>query len=385
MDSTAPQDAPVSEATLLLLGPMFAGSLMAFLLFGISIMQLYRYSMANNRDHLAIKLSVYIVFLLDVFQAIVVAAQGWYTMLSGWGRPVALIQLNWTFGAVPAVTGIVAAWVQIFYAWRIYKLSQWNVLPAFIVAVALMQCAAALSITVGIPSLGDVTDLHIMYRRTIVWLGGAFAADVIIAVVMLFLLLSVRRSKFAHTQRIINRLIRLTVETGVVTATCALMELIMFQVIPTTNLHLFFAAMLAKIYYNALMTSLNSRRSGERQTDPEYAGVTSSQLSSTFQIGSNNPLSKASNGKQNHNVFRSFTTSAGSGIASGTTTMGDSTVVHISTEREVDADSYSADLKPTDVFKGDGYNHHDPDVLPMTRIVNAKMDSRNTPTPASGF
>ncbi|KAI0683734.1 hypothetical protein BC835DRAFT_1423012 [Cytidiella melzeri] len=338
---------------------------MAFLLFGISIMQLYQYSMTSNRDHLSIRVSVYTVFLLDIFQSIVVAAQGWYALGLGWGRPLALLQLNWTFGTVPAITGIVAAWVQIFYAWRIYKLSQWIFLPGFIVAAALMQCAGALSITVGvgtfvtavpntydstkyhftqIPSLSDVTDLHLLYRRTIVWLGGAFAADIIIAVVMVYLLLSVRRSKFAHTQRVINRLIRLTVETGVVTATCAFMELIMFQVLPTTNLHLFFAAMLAKIYYNALMTSLNSRRTEERLTD---TNAISSTTSSTFQT--------KRTGK--HNPFSSFTTSGG-------TTMGDSTVVHISTDQEVD-DTYSTDLKTKGVYKED---MHPANAIPMANI-----------------
>ena len=37
-----------------------------------------------------------------------------------------------------------------FYAWRIYKIGEWRILPAFIVAIALMQCAAAISITVGV-------------------------------------------------------------------------------------------------------------------------------------------------------------------------------------------------------------------------------------------
>lgn len=52
-------------------------------------------------------------------------------------------------------------------------------------------------------------------------------------------LFTVRRNKLHGTQLVINRLIRATVETGVVTAACALVELIMFEVLPNTNLHLF--------------------------------------------------------------------------------------------------------------------------------------------------
>jgi hypothetical protein len=101
----------------------------------------------------------------------------------------------------------VAAWVQIFYAWRIYMLSKWKALPLLIIAIALMQMSATIAIGVGvsiclclvpfnimlivfgtpqIPLLQDVTQLHVYYKRTIVWLGGAAAADVIIAITMLY-------------------------------------------------------------------------------------------------------------------------------------------------------------------------------------------------------
>jgi hypothetical protein len=44
----------------------------------------------------------------------------------------------------------VAAWVQIFYAWRIYMLSKWKAIPLFIIAIALMQMTAAIAVAVGV-------------------------------------------------------------------------------------------------------------------------------------------------------------------------------------------------------------------------------------------
>lgn len=132
------------------------------------------YSLYYTRDSLPIKITVYGVFLLDVFQSLTVAVLGYYELCSGWGRPLKLLELNWTFSAVPFVTGLgeqpssifvrlhgmltysttlVAAWVQGFYAWRIYKIGEWKILPALIIAIALMQFSAALSIAIGVSQL----------------------------------------------------------------------------------------------------------------------------------------------------------------------------------------------------------------------------------------
>jgi hypothetical protein len=54
----------------------------------------------------------------------------------------------------------VAAWVQGFYAWRIFKIGQWTILPAFILAIALMQCAGALSITIGVSNARALVSVN---------------------------------------------------------------------------------------------------------------------------------------------------------------------------------------------------------------------------------
>ncbi|KAI0085564.1 hypothetical protein BDY19DRAFT_441593 [Irpex rosettiformis] len=357
MTDQLPPDVPVSSDTLLLLGPVYAGTLVSFLLFGISTMQLYNYSSHYTRDAWPIKVTVYGIYLLDIFQSLTFAVLGYYLLVSGWGRPRTLLLLNWTFAAVPFVTGVVAAWVQVFYAWRIYMIGQWKSLPVLIIAIALMQCSGAISITVGVPSLADVTGLHLLYRRTIVWLGGAAAADVIIAVTMLYLLFAVRRSKFERTKRVINQLIKLTVETGVVTATSALLELIMFQILPNTNMHIFFAAMLAKVYSNALMTSLNSRPVSSRTRGDLESGGTTEQPYSEYASYTNPPSKRA---VDRQDPLKSFTTSS-------TATNVPPTVVHISTDREVeyndDGGSFKNDVKPDAVL-----DPPESDAYPMSRM-----------------
>jgi len=108
--------------------------------------------------------------------------------------------------------------------------------------------------------LGDIAMFHIIYGSAATWLAGSAACDLLIAVSMVFLLSSARKRSFSErTERMITRLIRMTVETGVVTATAAILDLAFFLGTPENNLHLLMALILSKLYTNTLYASLNSR------------------------------------------------------------------------------------------------------------------------------
>ena len=89
------------------------------------------------------------------------AAVGWQVLVSGWGRPINLQFPGWSFAATPFVSGIsqssllchvtleeglvtyvcvswflVSASVQTFYAWRIWRLGRWRVVPLAIIIVS---------------------------------------------------------------------------------------------------------------------------------------------------------------------------------------------------------------------------------------------------------
>ncbi|KAF5343942.1 hypothetical protein D9756_005762 [Leucocoprinus leucothites] len=260
-------DAPVPQETIFTIGPTLVGSLISYCVLGISIMQLYLYHLYFPNDQRWIKTLVYTVVALDVFQSVVVAENCWHSLVSGWGREEDLLFPGWSFIALPIVSGTVALMVQSFYAWRIYLLGKWKIVPGVIIFFGMASCAGACAISFGFIPLKDLRLLHKpnMTARTYVWLGGAALTDVIISLSMLYLLFGARQSKFGRTQRLINRLIRLTIETGVVTATTASLELILFLTLPSTNsMHLVPALNLCKVYANALLASLNSRATNSK-------------------------------------------------------------------------------------------------------------------------
>ncbi|TFK91950.1 hypothetical protein K466DRAFT_481589 [Polyporus arcularius HHB13444] len=270
-----PSQPPVSPEILLRIGPILIGALLSWMLFGISTVQLYIYHVSFPRDRKAIVWSVYTIFALDVFQSIVVASEAWQTLCAGWGRPVNLQFPGWTFTGLPIVSSVVSVWVQLFYAWRIYQLGKWRVVPIIIIITALAQAGGACAIAISFIWLKDIERLHDtnMFARTIVWLGGGAITDMTIMSSMCYLLYSVkqRTKAFERSGLMVNRLIRLTVETGCACALSAVLELAFFLGMPETNIHLILSLTVCSVYSNTLMTSLNSRaKLGGRGS--EYSG-----------------------------------------------------------------------------------------------------------------
>ncbi|KAI0762257.1 hypothetical protein C8Q74DRAFT_1371343 [Fomes fomentarius] len=322
-----PDEPSVSHDTLLIVGPVLFGALASWMLFGISVVQLYIYYIFFPNDRIGIKALVYWVFILDIFLTVVAAGMGWHILAAGWGRQHNLVEPGWTFSAIAAGDGIIAMTVQFFYAWRIWVIKGWRVVPAMIVLIAVAQGACAISIAAGIPPLHDIALLaKIFYPRTTVWLAGGAIVDILIAACMVHVLSTAKKNSTAlnRADRTINRLIALSVETGSLSAATAILELIFFLAPTTknTNLHILCSLVLGKIYSTAMMTSLNSRIDAETHNS---RGGASTHHTSSSGVGTN--------------TFRGQTTSIRSHGPSAP-------VVQIVQHTEVYGDDYSGKDQP---------------------------------------
>ncbi|PPQ90247.1 hypothetical protein CVT25_013006 [Psilocybe cyanescens] len=96
-----------------------------------------------------------------------------------------------------------------------------------------------------------------------VWLAGDAVCDILIAISTVTILVrAIKSSHFRNTDTTLRRLIRLSVETGLITASGATVELILWQAEKFLNYHYIFFLVLGKLYSNAMMAALNSRSQG---------------------------------------------------------------------------------------------------------------------------
>ncbi|KAG8927506.1 hypothetical protein FRC03_011812 [Tulasnella sp. 419] len=242
----------------LLAGPMLLGGFFNWGLYGILCLQTYIYYLSFPNDSRNFKIVVYFLFICDTIQTIMSTHNAWYFLSSGWGDTYVLTHPGWSWIAVPLFTGIVSAVVQLFFGWRIWKLSGSYILSGVVVVLALIQSTAAIVSGVWFELLEDTTKVGVLRPPAIVWLAGSAIVDVIITA-SLVTYLARSSTGFTDTDDIIAKLIRMTVETGACTTTAAILELVLFLVYQTTNLYMIPALPLAKLYTNTLLASLNSR------------------------------------------------------------------------------------------------------------------------------
>lgn len=247
-------------------GPMLIGTVLNILLYGISVTQTYMYYSSGARDKMWIKAFVYILFLADTVQVIFTIVYVYISTIIHFGDFEYLQTGDWIFATDPAITGIIGGCVQAFFAWRVKVLTGSWVLYLIIsfcsAASFLMGIATAIAIGI-VPEYVEFQKFKVV---VIIWLVSAVSADIMITSILVFHLKN-HKTGFSNTDNHIDRIIRMTVQTGLLTAVWALVDLLVY-LLDNTGTHLIFNFPLSKLYTNSLMSSLNAR-SGWRYREDE--------------------------------------------------------------------------------------------------------------------
>jgi len=156
-------------------------------------------------------------------------------------------------------SSIVALLVQIFYAIRIWKFSQRNILLVASLSVFIMGQFVSSIVWVGKAiNMTMLAELKELDPLSITMDGLAVAADVLITIVICVLLRGARTS-LQRSNTMINLLIAFSVQTGMLTSLCAIAALVSIVASPNTLIYGCFYYLLGRLYCNSLLATLNVR------------------------------------------------------------------------------------------------------------------------------
>ena len=85
-----------------------------------------------------------------------------------------------------------------------------------------------------------------------IWFVSSAACDLLIAI-STFYFLKRKKTYFKPTETTITRVIRVTVETGLICAACAILELVMFLAFANDTFYMPLCLSLSKLYSNSLL------------------------------------------------------------------------------------------------------------------------------------
>ncbi|KAI9452301.1 hypothetical protein BJY52DRAFT_943117 [Lactarius psammicola] len=224
--STPPIPPNVAEIA----APLMLGALWNWTLYGVLIVQLYVYSYNFPGDRALLKL---LDHLVDPY-------------LSPFD--------------VPIIGSIVSLIVQFFFVYRIWILSgrsSWC-LCLIICLSSTVDAAAAFYGGVYGHVRKKFASGWMLKVLALTWLSGNTLSDILIAGSMLFHLVR-RRREGNFSDHALSRIVRLTIETNILTTAVGIISLLMVALYPDKPWFTCPTAVLGKLYSNTLLVSLNNR------------------------------------------------------------------------------------------------------------------------------
>ncbi|KAJ7442762.1 hypothetical protein B0H11DRAFT_491015 [Mycena galericulata] len=234
-----------------------------FLLLGALVVQCYYYYINfGHTDRRRIRFIVVFTFILEIVQTFLVARDSYILFCAQWGVPSALLRVGLIWLYIPIMGSLMSLIAQSFWAWRLLLISKTYWIPGLVLTCSLAQFIAGLVTGIKctlIPNL-DVTQLSIVFAPASVWLAGTAVADLIIVGFMLYFITKRKnRTQFNATNELLSKILFITLETGLICATIAVIDIILYLAIGDENWHLATSITLSKIYANSLLVVLNSR------------------------------------------------------------------------------------------------------------------------------
>ncbi|KAH8810220.1 hypothetical protein DL96DRAFT_1628031 [Flagelloscypha sp. PMI_526] len=239
-------------------GPSWIGNLLNSVLTGILIVQVYIYYVAFPKDQWFTKMIVYSVFVLEILQTILREVDHFEIEVMRFGDASVFNEGLRFWLSTPILTAVTSGIVQAYFGYRIRVFSGTWVFPLAVWLPILVQLGSGIGL--GIMSAPvDIVEVATNPRMTaafVVWIASTTVVDVLIAVLLTYFLYNMR-SGIKGTQDLLTKIIRLTIETGTVTAVWGVLIIILYFQMPPW--FVIFADSWSKLYSNNLMVMFNRR------------------------------------------------------------------------------------------------------------------------------
>ncbi|KAJ7778914.1 hypothetical protein B0H16DRAFT_1711266 [Mycena metata] len=272
-----------------LFGPILIGVFFNMILYGLLITQVTTYFQAQRKDPLWIRILVfYVIFVetsntaLDIsvmYQPLILE----YGTLPGklpTGESTLLIRMyaftdslfpGSLFDSTSLYWGkaLVQFPIELFLIWRIRTLTESMIIPAIFVALSVVAFGGGIWTTVALAGAGRWDNVSASFHAATLWISTSMATDLCIAFCLAWVLASgmiirKRKTGFGATDTVVDRIIRMTVQTGLVTAVCNVLDLLSFLLIKNSTLNFMWSNPLSKLYSNCMMSTLNARTNLEQ-------------------------------------------------------------------------------------------------------------------------
>ncbi|KAF9491726.1 hypothetical protein BDN71DRAFT_1452425 [Pleurotus eryngii] len=250
----------------LLFGPMLIGVFFNTILYGVLVVQVLLY-FQTYKDSAWIRFFILYLFVLETCNTVFDIAMMYEPLILNFGTPDAITYFPTMIAADPIITVAIATPIQFFVAWRISIISRSWLMPALICIIGVISLAGGIWTCITVATIRVFSRKPELHWPALTWLLASAIADALITSTLVYSLYK-RKTGFKDTDSVIERVIRFTIQTGLITALFAILDVVFFLVSPHTTLNFIWDLALGKLYSNVLMSTLNSRAGWDRIANP---------------------------------------------------------------------------------------------------------------------
>ncbi|KAJ6522004.1 hypothetical protein B0H19DRAFT_1203318 [Mycena capillaripes] len=283
-------------------GVLYQTVVISAALYGAGCLQAWYYFRTYRNDLRCIKFLVAFVIVCDTAQQALTTASVYSYTITNFGNPSVRNHLFSTLIIQIFFKDMIAVPVQLFYARRVYRLSDGNWIASGLIAfLSIGSSGAYFAKSILALPLSTISELASLKTLTIACNIAAALTNVLISAFLVYYLYILKRGD-SKMNDLINRLIAFAFNTGLPTSLCSVAACIAMTVAPHTFIYMFWTIIQGRFYTNSLLVTLNTRNyvrsviapSTEpetQQTESVYYPSTILYLDSTYAPQQSNPLS----------------------------------------------------------------------------------------------
>ncbi|KAK7018319.1 hypothetical protein R3P38DRAFT_1297353 [Favolaschia claudopus] len=235
------------------LGALLVGTLVSYTLFGLASSQAYTYFGRFPDDSRRMKAMVGAVWLAEFVHTICIAISIYTMVITNYGHPGLPVRLPSSLITSTVIGSTVAYFVQSFFAYRIYALSRSLWIPCICWTLSLFRLippnVVMLAYGIHQPIPEFLSDWGWLFDS--VWAVSS-ANDILIAASMSVLLYRRRTEGLKHTAAVMDKMIKWTIETGVVTSITSIVMMAAFLSMRNNFIWMAIFIVIPRLFSNSL-------------------------------------------------------------------------------------------------------------------------------------
>ncbi|KAJ7199954.1 hypothetical protein GGX14DRAFT_372671 [Mycena pura] len=252
----SPRVTSLRYSTIRSYGPMLVGVFFNMMLYGVLVGQVHTYFQVYRKDALWMRLFVAYLFVMETVNTALDITIMYEPLILRYGeKPVFFPTV---FMTEPLTLVLISAPIQVFFAWRMYTLIKNWWLPAIVCVLALGNFGGGIWLSTRVQMLRLFAKKPLLHNPALMMFSASCAADIIIAVTLVRTLSS-KKTGFLATDTVVDKIIRVTIQTGMATAILAILDIATFMTLPHQAVNFVWDLALSKLYSNCLLSSLNAR------------------------------------------------------------------------------------------------------------------------------